>query len=73
MDGPGTYGQSQNCGPKGESGTAAKDTIPIGSGDGVSGADRMGMEVHAIFFKVNRDPVTMTWVVVLVRSQRRGS
>ena len=29
-----------------ESGTAAKDTISIGSGDRVSGADRMGMEVH---------------------------
>ena len=48
MDGPGTYSQPpQAGGSKDESGTAAKDTISIGSGDRVSGADRMGMEVHA--------------------------
>ena len=47
MDGPGTYSQPpQAGGSKDESGTAAKDTISIGSGDRVSGADRMGMEVH---------------------------
>ena len=49
MDGPGTYSQPpQAGGSKDESGTAAKDTISIGSGDCVSGADRMGMEVHEI-------------------------
>ena len=48
MDGPGTYSQPPYAGgSKDESGTAAKDTISIGSGDRVSGADRMGMEVHA--------------------------
>ena len=48
MDGPGTYSQPpQAGGSKDESGTAAKDTISIGSGDRVSGADRMGMEVHS--------------------------
>ena len=48
MDGPGTYSQPPHAGgSKDESGTAAKDTISIGSGDRVSGADRMGMEVHA--------------------------
>ena len=47
MDGPGTYSQPpQAGGSKDESGTAAKDTISIGSGDRVSGADRMEMEVH---------------------------
>jgi hypothetical protein len=47
MDGPGTYSQPPYAGgSKDESGTAAKDTISIGSGDRVSGADRMGMEVH---------------------------
>jgi hypothetical protein len=47
MDGPGTYSQPPySGGSKDESGTAAKDTISIGSGDRVSGADRMGMEVH---------------------------
>ena len=40
MDGPGMRSRDV-------SGTAAKDTISIGSGDRVSGADRMGMEVHA--------------------------
>ncbi len=30
------------------SGTAAKGTISLGSGDRVSGADRMGMEVQRI-------------------------
>ena len=50
MDGPGTYSQPpQAGGSKDESGTAAKDTISIGSGDRVSGADRMGMEVHVAF------------------------
>jgi hypothetical protein len=50
MDGPGTYSQPpQAGGSKDESGTAAKDTISIGSGDRVSGADRMGMEVHYHF------------------------
>jgi hypothetical protein len=49
MDGPGTYSQPPYAGgSKDESGTAAKDTISIGSGDRVSGADRMGMEVHTI-------------------------
>ena len=49
MDGPGTYSQPpQAGGSKDESGTAAKDTISIGSGDCVNGADRMGMEVHKI-------------------------
>ena len=48
MDGPGTYSQPPySGGSKDESGTAAKDTISIGSGDRVSGADRMGMEVHS--------------------------
>ena len=48
MDGPGTYSQPPYAGgSKDESGTAAKDTISIGSGDRVSGEDRMGMEVHA--------------------------
>jgi hypothetical protein len=47
MDGPGTYSQPPYAGgSKDESGTAAKDTISIGSGDRVSGEDRMGMEVH---------------------------
>ena len=47
MDDPGTYSQPPHAGgSKDESGTAAKDTISIGSGDRVSGADRMGMEVH---------------------------
>ena len=47
MDGPGTYSQPPySGGSKDESGSAAKDTISIGSGDRVSGADRMGMEVH---------------------------
>ena len=35
-------------GSKDVSGTAAKDTISIGSGDRVSGAGRMGMEVHSM-------------------------
>ena len=49
MDGPGTYSQPPYAGgSKDESGTAAKDTISIGSGDRVSGAERMGMEVHGI-------------------------
>ena len=49
MDGPGTYSQPPYAGgSKDESGTAAKDTISIGSGDRVSGADRMGMEVHVM-------------------------
>ena len=48
MDGPGTYSQPPYAGgSKDESGTAAKDTISIGSGDRVSGEDRMGMEVHS--------------------------
>ena len=47
MDGPGTYGRLPWKGSsKDASGTAAEDTISIGSGDRVSGADRMGMEVH---------------------------
>ena len=47
MDGPGTYSQPPYAGgSKDESGTAAKDTISIGSDDRVSGEDRMGMEVH---------------------------
>ena len=58
MDGPGTYSQPPYAGgSKDESGTAAKDTISIGSGDRVSGEDRMGMEVHiaitGIFFQGN--------------------
>ena len=49
MDGPGTYSQPPYAGgSKDESGTAAKDTISIGSGDRVSGEDRMGMEVHTL-------------------------
>ena len=49
MDGPGTYSQPPYAGgSKDESGTAAKDTISIGSGDRVSGEDRMGMEVHNV-------------------------
>jgi peptidoglycan/LPS O-acetylase OafA/YrhL len=53
MDGPGTYSQPpQAGGSKDESGTAAKDTISIGSGDRVSGADRMGMEVHLLMYQV---------------------
>ena len=52
MDGPGTYSQPPYAGgSKDESGTAAKDTISIGSGDRVSGEDRMGMEVHKHMFK----------------------
>ena len=59
MDGPGTYSQPPYAGgSKDESGTAAKDTISIGSGDRVSGEDRMGMEVHAasvhIWFMMKR-------------------
>ena len=47
MDGPGTYGRLPWKGSsKDASGTAAEDTISIGAGDRVSGADRMGMEVH---------------------------
>ena len=47
MDGPGTYGRLPWKGSsKDASGTAAEDTLSIGSGDRVSGADRMGMEVH---------------------------
>jgi hypothetical protein len=47
MDGPGTYGRLPWKGSsKDASGTAAEDTISLGSGDRVSGADRMGMEVH---------------------------
>ena len=48
MDGPG-FARPAACekvGLKDESGTAAKDTTFIGSGDRVSGADRMGVEVH---------------------------
>ena len=48
MDGPGPA-QPAACekdGLKDESGTAAKDTTSIGSSDRVSGADRMGVEVH---------------------------
>ena len=48
MDGPG-FARTAACekvGLKDESGTAAKDTTFIGSGDRVSGADRMGVEVH---------------------------
>ena len=51
MDGPGTYSQPPYAGgSKDESGTAAKDTISIGSGDRVSGEDRMGMEVHNQYY-----------------------
>jgi hypothetical protein len=47
MDGPGTYGRLPWKGSsKDASGMAAEDTISIGSGDRVSGADRIGMEVH---------------------------
>ena len=54
MDGPGTYSQPPYAGgSKDESGTAAKDTISIGSGDRVSGEDRMGMEVHFLPHKQN--------------------
>ena len=55
MDGPGTYSQPPySGGSKDESGTAAKDTISIGSGDRVSGADRMGMEVHEPYYFVSK-------------------
>jgi hypothetical protein len=55
MDGPGTYSQPPYAGgSKDESGTAAKDTISIGSGDRVSGEDRMGMEVHADAYRFPR-------------------
>ena len=48
MDGPGSARPAacEKVGLKDESGTAAKDTTSIGSGDRVSGADRMGVEVH---------------------------
>jgi hypothetical protein len=50
MDGPGTYGRLPWKGnSKDASDTGAEDTISIGSGDRVSGADRMGMEVHSYF------------------------
>ena len=57
MDGPGTYSQPPYAGgSKDESGTAAKDTISIGSGDRVSGADRMGMEVHYDTYDIHELP-----------------
>ena len=53
MDGPGTYGRLPWKGSsKDASGTAAEDTISIGSGDRVSGADRMGMEVHQTVYEL---------------------
>ena len=65
MDGPGTYSQPpQAGGSKDESGTAAKDTISIGSGDRVSGADRMGMEVHQANPNDKRiPPVTLNSII----------
>ena len=54
MDGPGPARPAacEKDGLKDESGTAAKDTISIGSSDRVSGADRMGVEVHNINAKL---------------------
>ncbi len=50
MDGPGSARPAacERGGLNDESGTAAKDTTSIGSGDRVSGADRMEVEVHSM-------------------------